>query len=982
MLMWGLIVIFVVLMLFPLGYAMAYKKHEVDILNIQQDRTREPRYFGQAFSRMMRRELMKNHENKEEKITLSKEEAVHYTSQDILYDEKCEKVVVAEEEVFIPPTQIDFEKEIYAKYNACIKQDTQLRAIYAEGNMILGNQTKVIRWADANGTLAVYDNCELGISTTSASMMTIGKNCRFKRLYAPIIFLGQYPDELMEEPQERKGRTYQLKVQKERRKNIAYIKDDMIDEEGVVPFTVITQNDLVVTEHLIIQGDIRSAKGVRLCEGAVVCGNIFAEHDVLLGKNTIVLGNVFAQGSIKMQDGVVVGRKENKSSVIARDHITIEKRALVYGYIGCESGGRVWPLIPEENQEREHTLKFLVNNRQIEEVVFDTVEAYEQVNELGYRHCHSLKRVVIPEGVRVVNKSMFYDCIHLEEIVLPSTIQIIGEYAFAGCTRLRNINLEELQQLQHIEMHAFEGCKNLKKVSLPKSLLQIDNAAFAGCTRLETFHLENREGLKELGTHIWIGTPLRKENLNIPESLLGQEKWLVSTLEEREAIEAIEETDALKEIDAIEEIDTLAKRDEKICLEGHTNKPEDFTCLSIAKLPVRKRRKGYERIPRFKEARTRRQIRQAYLLQGVGALVGVILLGSMGVIVYNQQRMRQEEEQILVASKSLYHNQGLRSDAVLDETPNQVTQEYVAYKDRVLKRYNCNEAMLDKQIKLYKQISDTIAEGVKQTTMIVPLRIQYEESAQAYVGKMAEDVDYIAANLPQDMKYVDLFKALEPYQDRYIFYRTEPYWTSEGAYYGTNAYRKAFSKKLPDLVEYEEYLYLSMVGPLYLDVYPNVKQELELCQDQLYYYLNPKSHNRETVYRRNHNKTWEYSQEPIVSKARGGLNSFVGGTYSYAVMDGQVNNGKALLVLGDKHIDMMATYLIGEYEKVIFVNNLYFKSSYQKNTKQAFLNLFSEYGITEFLYVQGASVLGDKLYLDKTYALFCEDEKRNEIWEK
>ena len=49
---------------------------------------------------------------------------------------------------------------------------------------------QVIRWVDGEGLLCVNDNCNLGISASSAYGILLGKNCFFRRLYAPEIRLG------------------------------------------------------------------------------------------------------------------------------------------------------------------------------------------------------------------------------------------------------------------------------------------------------------------------------------------------------------------------------------------------------------------------------------------------------------------------------------------------------------------------------------------------------------------------------------------------------------------------------------------------------------------------------------------------------------------------------------------------------------------------------------------------------------------------
>lgn len=927
------IFIFVGLLLFPIILATYIcKKVKPGSLFIQQNRTRDPRYFGKSFSNMIRREFEHVTEGK---IHLSKDEEVYISNGEKFQDSTCEKLVIARENVFTTKENMIFFKEVYAAQNACFSASNQIRAAFAEGDMILGYQSEIIRWVDAVGSLAIYDNCQLGISATSAKMMSIGKNCSFRRLYAPVILFGQYPEGITQATMTEHRIAYRLKVQRNKEMNIGYITDDMIDEDGVVPFSVITNKNLTITDNLIVQGDISSDKGVRLCDGAVVCGNVFAEKDIVLGPGSCILGNVFTQGNIILQDGAVVGRRENLSSVIARENIEIEGKACVFGYVGCEGEGIV--CIDEEGPAQLKNISFLQRNDEIRKVHFSTVDEYEGANELGYRRCHTLEEVIVPEGVLEINRSMFYDCVNLKKVSLPSTLQSIQDYAFAGCTRLEDLDFKKLVHLQQIGNHAFDGCQSLKEVVLPKGIQKIGNAAFADCSMLKRFTFSDSNALEKLGTHVWRGSLLRREDINLLQQLLPGDKFLFSTDEERKIL--LENPPALEEsprlIAATAGLSYLS-------ISGRYREEIKIPEEEIVENPV-----SFARVKR------------RYLTRGIAAALLLCFLCTGSALYFSDVVKEEEKAASKVEEKDLYHNQGMTADIELSQKPEKITREYVVYTDRVLQRFHCTKTQRTAWAQAFASLSNEIPKNVSQTMMIVPLRIQYEESATKYRNNMEAVVKKFTQSLPKDIRSIDLFTYLQQFQSRYIFYRTDTVWTSEGAYYGAKAFAEAKGGTLPPLKEYREYMYSSLDGSLKEKLYGLEKLSVLDAQkyaDRNYYYLLPEADNFETVYKRKDDKLIK-TQEPLISKSRGSLTAYVGGKHSHAVVNGIADNGKSIVLIGDKNADIMASYFLSEYETIYIINPEYYAGKATGIKK-----IFAKDGIEDVLFIMGADCLGDDNY--------------------
>ncbi len=139
---------------------------------------------------------------------------------------------------------------------------------------------------------------------------------------------------------------------------------------------------------------------------------------------------------------------------------------------------------------------------------------------------NTIKKIVIPEGVKEIQDYAFAGLTGLEEVVLPSTLNKIGTHAFYGCEKLSKINLENVQFInqyafaktalpnlalsesklvaignyafsetpiayaelpasaQSLGIGAFYNCKNLADVMLSASKVKIGINVFGGCSAL------------------------------------------------------------------------------------------------------------------------------------------------------------------------------------------------------------------------------------------------------------------------------------------------------------------------------------------------------------------------------------------------------------------------------------------------------------------------------------------------------------------
>lgn len=113
---------------------------------------------------------------------------------------------------------------------------------------------------------------------------------------------------------------------------------------------------------------------------------------------------------------------------------------------------------------------------------FDLPSRLVEVNTFAFADCHSLKKVIIPDGLDEIPEGAFSGCEQLRNIVFQGNIKEIGYAAFSNCTSLTTIEVKKT--IENIGVMAFAFCTDLKKVELPEGVQEIADMAFYGCSQL------------------------------------------------------------------------------------------------------------------------------------------------------------------------------------------------------------------------------------------------------------------------------------------------------------------------------------------------------------------------------------------------------------------------------------------------------------------------------------------------------------------
>ncbi len=202
----------------------------------------------------------------------------------------------------------------------------------------------------------------------------------------------------------------------------------------------------------------------------------------------------------KREDGTIIitSYKGNKEEVIVPAKIGKEPVTAIGAYAFSPCAPRV-----RDTQS--------ANRKKIRRIVLpDSIKVIEKD---AFYQCKSLEEINIPDGVTEICERTFSGC-NFKSMIIPDSVQAIRDAAFSSCIKLEKINIP--QGVPEITAYAFSHCKALKEIDLPDSVKCLGTWAFIYCENLSNVVL--REGLEEIGKQAFSSCKSLTE-LEIPTSV-------------------------------------------------------------------------------------------------------------------------------------------------------------------------------------------------------------------------------------------------------------------------------------------------------------------------------------------------------------------------------------------------------------------------------------------------------------------------------
>lgn len=241
------------------------------------------------------------------------------------------------------PSEMFFESEVYGAQTIASGNQNIFRAILAEGDVWLGDNCTVIRWAHTESSITFGQRSILYGRVSAGREIVLARLCQFGRMTAPVIRFGNH-------------RVIQTDTQHSIRKfNIFVPQSRMLDDHGArwlfgnalrIPAlsfhrgSLVTRKEMHVEKDTFIMGGLKSHRKMRLEENVRIDGGVVCQHNLKIGQGCIVKGPVVGGKTVTIGAGSIIGSVECPTTITAPT-IHIEEGAIVHGTLWARNMGKV-----------------------------------------------------------------------------------------------------------------------------------------------------------------------------------------------------------------------------------------------------------------------------------------------------------------------------------------------------------------------------------------------------------------------------------------------------------------------------------------------------------------------------------------------------------------------------------------------------------------------------------------------------------------
>ncbi len=262
-------------------------------------------------------------------------------SADEIKARRINRVLIGTSSMFLPGDMV-YEEEVYCCGDLTTGDRTAYRALYAERDIALGNESVVVRWLHAGSAVTVGNGSRLLGRLSADQSVTLGADCEFERISSPVIRFA--PDSTvarhLAEPPTRKHWNPSEPLQSIDSETLKATATLSIPDHVRVEKHLIAKRALTCGSGVEVMGDTKAGKSMRIGRGAVIRGSLVCAGLIEIEADCRIKGPVISERGIRIGTGCVIGTPAQPTTVSA-PQIAIAPGAQVSGTVWASAGGQV-----------------------------------------------------------------------------------------------------------------------------------------------------------------------------------------------------------------------------------------------------------------------------------------------------------------------------------------------------------------------------------------------------------------------------------------------------------------------------------------------------------------------------------------------------------------------------------------------------------------------------------------------------------------
>ena len=249
-------------------------------------------------------------------------------------------------------------RELCIRGNAKVGAESNIQALAADGELVLGERVTVARWLDSGGELTLGNQCEVGARITSLKRIRLGTEVRVPSVYAPEVATagwdGKFPGDEPPSPpvleivfpEGSAGADPSLAAAGLDPKSFSQLSSDCWVYQGdlrpPVPVNItkklVVKGDCYLPGSSVVDVDIKVSKSLSLGPSSVCKGNLIAGRNIYVARGCRLNGLIHAGQSLFLSSGTRGFRPRGIVAAYAHDTLSVESDVAVQGKLaagGC-----------------------------------------------------------------------------------------------------------------------------------------------------------------------------------------------------------------------------------------------------------------------------------------------------------------------------------------------------------------------------------------------------------------------------------------------------------------------------------------------------------------------------------------------------------------------------------------------------------------------------------------------------------------------